>query len=78
MGPPYSNMELASFMSCSKGYMGECGLRGAYAEVINLDPQVKAMLLKLISAMLCPTVHGQVSLFGSFWQTYDNSNIISS
>lgn len=41
--------------------MGECGLRGAYAEVINVDPQVKAMLFKLISAMLCPTVHGQVS-----------------
>ena len=33
MGEPYSKMELASFMSCSKGYMGECGLRGGYAEV---------------------------------------------
>ncbi|KAK7590833.1 hypothetical protein V9T40_002446 [Parthenolecanium corni] len=61
MGSPYSKMELASFMSCSKGYMGECGLRGGYAEIINLDPQVKAMLLKLLSAMLCPTVHGQVA-----------------
>jgi len=59
MGPPYSEMELASFMSCSKGYMGECGLRGGYSEVINLDPQVKAMHLKCISAMLCPTVLGQ-------------------
>ncbi|KAG8284390.1 glycerol-3-phosphate O-acyltransferase 2, partial [Homalodisca vitripennis] len=59
MGPPYSEMELASFMSCSKGYMGECGLRGGYSEVINLDPQVKAMMLKCISAMLCPTVLGQ-------------------
>ncbi|XP_025411330.1 alanine aminotransferase 2 isoform X2 [Sipha flava] len=59
LGPPYSEMELASFMSCSKGYMGECGLRGGYTEVINLDPEVKAMLLKSISAMLCPTVLGQ-------------------
>lgn len=59
MGAPYSEMELASFMSCSKGYMGECGLRGGYSEVINLDPHVKAMLLKSISAMLCPTVLGQ-------------------
>ncbi|KAK9502584.1 hypothetical protein O3M35_011332 [Rhynocoris fuscipes] len=59
MGPPYSEMELASFMSSSKGYMGECGLRGGYAEVINLDPQVRAMLHKLISTMLCPTVLGQ-------------------
>lgn len=33
MGEPYSSLELASFMSCSKGYMGECGLRGGYAEV---------------------------------------------
>ncbi|KAF7266018.1 hypothetical protein GWI33_020618 [Rhynchophorus ferrugineus] len=31
MGEPYSSMELASFMSCSKGYMGECGLRAISA-----------------------------------------------
>ncbi|KAL1516543.1 hypothetical protein ABEB36_000449 [Hypothenemus hampei] len=62
MGEPYSSMELASFMSCSKGYMGECGLRGGYAEVINMCPEVKAMYLKAISAMLCPTVLGQVTL----------------
>lgn len=61
LGAPYSGMELASFMSCSKGYMGECGLRGGYSEVINLDPAVRAMLLKSISAMLCPTTLGQVS-----------------
>lgn len=59
MGSPYKDMELASFMSCSKGYMGECGLRGGYAEVINLCPEVKAQYLKAISAMLCPTVLGQ-------------------
>ena len=62
MGAPYNQMELASFMSCSKGYMGECGIRGGYAEVINIDPEVKAMLLKGISAKLCPTVIGQVCL----------------
>jgi len=62
LGKPYADMELASFMSCSKGYMGECGLRGGYSEVINLDPQVKAMLHKSISAMLCPTVLGQVRI----------------
>uniref|UniRef100_A0A2Z5RE46 alanine transaminase n=1 Tax=Reticulitermes speratus TaxID=60591 RepID=A0A2Z5RE46_9NEOP len=59
MGEPYNKMELASFMSCSKGYMGECGLRGGYTEVVNLEPDVKAMLFKSISAMLCPTVLGQ-------------------
>ncbi|GLH05999.1 Alanine aminotransferase 2 [Gryllus bimaculatus] len=62
MGLPYSKMELASFMSSSKGYMGECGMRGAYAEVINLQPDVQAMFLKSITASLCPTVLGQIAL----------------
>ncbi|TGZ49766.1 alanine aminotransferase 1-like [Temnothorax curvispinosus] len=60
MGEPYSKMELASFMSISKGYMGECGIRGGYGEIINMDPEVMKVLLKSISAMLCPTVLGQV------------------
>jgi len=59
MGEPYNTMEMASFMSCSKGYMGECGLRGGYCELLNFDPKVKAMLFKMISAKLCSTVHGQ-------------------
>jgi alanine transaminase len=62
MGEPYSKMDMASFMSCSKGYMGECGIRGGYAEVINLCPDVKAMLLKSISAQLCPTTLGQACI----------------
>ena len=65
MGEPYSSMELASFMSCSKGYMGECGIRGGYAELCNIDPAVNAMLNKSISAKLCPTVVGQVSITSS-------------
>lgn len=40
--------------------MGECGLRGGYCELFNFDPEVKAMLFKMISAKLCSTVHGQV------------------
>ncbi|CAH1398732.1 unnamed protein product [Nezara viridula] len=62
MGPPYNQMELASFMSCSKGYMGECGLRGGYSEIINLDTEVRAMFVKSISAMLCPNNIGQAVL----------------
>jgi len=62
MGEPYSSMELASFMSCSKGYMGECGIRGGYAELCNIDPAVSAMLNKSISAKLCPTVVGQACM----------------
>lgn len=62
MGEPYSKMELCSFMSCSKGYMGECGIRGGYAEIVNLCPDVRTMLLKCISAQLCPTTAGQAVL----------------
>jgi len=62
MGAPYNQLELASFMTCSKGYMGECGIRGGYAEVINMDPEVMAMYQKSISAKLCPTVVGQACM----------------
>ncbi|KAK0168079.1 hypothetical protein PV327_001917 [Microctonus hyperodae] len=62
MGEPYSNMELASFMSISKGYMGECGIRCGYGEYFNMNDQVMAILSKSISAMLCPTVLGQVAM----------------
>jgi len=62
MGEPYSSMEMSSFMSCSKGYMGECGLRGGYTETINMDPTVMAMLQKSISAKLCPTILGQACM----------------
>lgn len=62
MGGEYADMELASFMSTSKGFMGECGYRGGYCEVINLDPDVKFQLFKSISAKLCPTVSGQSAM----------------
>nr|XP_049705687.1 alanine aminotransferase 1 [Helicoverpa armigera]XP_049705688.1 alanine aminotransferase 1 [Helicoverpa armigera] len=61
MGSPYKDMELASFMSISKGYMGECGLRGGWMELVNLDPDVKANLFKALSAMLCPSSLGQAA-----------------
>jgi alanine transaminase len=62
MGAPYSNTELASFYSTSKGWMGECGIRGAYMEILNMDPQVFAMLKKMLSAKLCPTTAGQACI----------------
>ena len=40
-----------------------CGFRGGYCEVINLDPEVKTMQLKSISAKLCSAVAGQVRFF---------------
>ncbi|XP_023679571.2 alanine aminotransferase 2-like [Paramormyrops kingsleyae] len=63
MGPEYSDIvELVSFHSTSKCYMGECGFRGGYMEVINMDPEVKAQLTKMVSVRLCPPVPGQALL----------------
>ncbi|XP_030385538.1 alanine aminotransferase 2-like [Scaptodrosophila lebanonensis] len=62
MGEPYSSQELVSFHSTSKGYLGECGIRGGYMEVMNLCPKVKAMLTKSITAALCSTTAGQVAV----------------
>ncbi|XP_040481951.1 alanine aminotransferase 1 isoform X2 [Ursus maritimus] len=63
MGPPYATQqELASFHSVSKGYMGECGFRGGYVEVVNLDAAVQQQMQKLLSVRLCPPVPGQVLL----------------
>ncbi|KAF9791561.1 hypothetical protein SFRURICE_003257 [Spodoptera frugiperda] len=62
MGAPYNKVELVSFMSISKGYVGECGLRGAWMELCNLDPEVQAHLYKAISAMLCSTTLGQTAV----------------
>ncbi|XP_029646883.1 alanine aminotransferase 1 [Octopus sinensis] len=59
MGPDYNNVELASFMSSSKGFMGECGFRAGYFEAVNLDPEVVPYLNKSISAKLCSSVPGQ-------------------
>ncbi|XP_052416637.1 alanine aminotransferase 2 [Carassius gibelio] len=63
MGPEYfNNVELVSFHSSSKGYTGECGFRGGYMEVINMDPEVKAQLVKLLSVRLCPPLAGQAAM----------------
>ncbi|KAJ0178033.1 hypothetical protein K1T71_005856 [Dendrolimus kikuchii] len=63
MGSPYvEEVELVSFMSASKGYAGECGLRGGWLELVNLDPGVQAHLYKCISAMLCPNIVGQITM----------------
>ncbi|XP_077144796.1 alanine aminotransferase 2 [Ranitomeya variabilis] len=63
MGPEYSSqVELASFHSTSKGYMGECGYRGGYMEVVNLHSDIKAQLVKMLSMRLCPPVSGQAAM----------------
>jgi aspartate/methionine/tyrosine aminotransferase len=42
MPAPYNSTELFSFHSISKGITGECGLRGGYVEISEIDPLVMA------------------------------------
>ncbi|KAM9789341.1 alanine aminotransferase 2 [Neosynchiropus ocellatus] len=63
MGPPLSDtQELASFHSISKGFMGECGLRGGYVELTNVDPAVMKHVYQLFSKDSCAPVSGQIAL----------------
>lgn len=55
-------LELASFMSASKGYMGECGIRGGYCELYNFSDDVKAIMYKGRSSWLCSNVLGQICM----------------
>ena len=41
--------EIISFHTISKGFTGECGLRGGYFELYNIAPAVKAQMYKLAS-----------------------------
>ena len=60
--PLRSGLEIASFHTVSKGAYGECGLRGGYMELVNMDPKVLDMIYKLASINLSPNVPGQVAL----------------
>lgn len=62
MGAPYSNMELASFVTCSKGWAAECGLRAGFMEVVRLQPGVRAALNAARAVAQCPSVLGQIAL----------------
>lgn len=42
--PHLSNLELVSFHSTSKGLIGECGRRGGYMELHNIDPYVQSQV----------------------------------
>ena len=58
--PGCENLQVVSFHSTSKGLIGECGRRGGYMELHNIDPFVQAQLYKLASAGLCSNVPGQL------------------
>ncbi|GAB5365489.1 hypothetical protein AAMO2058_001062600 [Amorphochlora amoebiformis] len=54
------DVSLVSFHSVSKGFLGECGRRGGYMEVHNIDPEVQMQLYKLASVTLCSNLDGQI------------------
>eukprot|EP01102_Stenamoeba_stenopodia_P004541 TRINITY_DN1483_c0_g1_i1.p1 TRINITY_DN1483_c0_g1~~TRINITY_DN1483_c0_g1_i1.p1 ORF type:complete len:538 (+),score=125.19 TRINITY_DN1483_c0_g1_i1:111-1724(+) len=60
MGAQYSDVELISFHSISKGVIGECGQRGGYLELTNIHKEVHDQLYKLASISLCPNAVGQI------------------
>jgi len=51
--------EVFSFHSISKGFYGECGLRGGLVHCHNVDKQVQEQMYKLVSINLCSNVLGQ-------------------
>jgi aspartate/methionine/tyrosine aminotransferase len=58
-----TEVSLFSFHSCSKGFLGECGLRGGYMEIRNLPAEVVAQITKLQSVSLCSNLPGQVATY---------------
>jgi len=58
--PGCEKLQLISFHSTSKGLIGECGRRGGYMELHNIDAFVQSQLYKLASSGLCSNVPGQV------------------
>lgn len=58
-----TDIALFSFHSCSKGLLGECGLRGGYFECRNVANDVLAEITKLQSVSLCANTVGQVATY---------------
>ena len=59
----FKDVSLFSFHSCSKGFLGECGVRGGYFEFRNVPADVAAQILKLQSVSLCSNLAGQVATY---------------
>jgi alanine transaminase len=53
------DVQLVSIHSVSKGYTGECGVRGGYMELLGFD-NVMGEINKLFRTKLCPNTMGQV------------------
>lgn len=56
------DLEIVSLHSLSKGFLGECGVRGGYCIFENFDPQIMQQFVKLKSIELCSNTVGQLSV----------------
>jgi len=61
MGPRYTDLQLISMHSTSKGFVGECGPRGGYMELHGFEADVHTQLYKLLSLSLCANTNGQLA-----------------
>nr|XP_032520723.1 alanine aminotransferase 1-like [Danaus plexippus plexippus] len=59
MGDPFKKLQLSSFMTCSKGWAAECGLRAGVLELVSLEPRVISALEAARSTQQCASVLGQ-------------------
>lgn len=57
-----SPVELVSFHSTSKGFVGECGLRGGYMETFNMSVHANDTIYKMMSISLCANIPGQIAV----------------
>ncbi|XP_019849331.1 PREDICTED: alanine aminotransferase 1-like [Amphimedon queenslandica] len=60
MGKDYKDFQLMSFNSTSKGFIGECGIRGGYVEMIGFPEDLLQQVYKVFSVRLCANSIGQV------------------
>lgn len=56
------NNRVVSLHSASKGYTGECGLRGGYMHMRNLPQTLSEEIVKIASIGLCSSTMGQVAM----------------
>jgi alanine transaminase len=56
-----NELELVSFHSLSKGILGECGIRGGYVEMTNMDPAFTSEFERIYS-LIWPNAVGQAIL----------------
>lgn len=47
---PYNKVSVISMNSISKGFTGECGIRGGYMDFYNIDPEVMSQIYKIRDA----------------------------